>query len=240
MGALLAARSASEIIVAIVQHSCSRCGAEVDNSLPYCPACEAPQVRFLPRESAEEIVRLHAAAAPLVPVLGPSPGNTPNSAAAANDRARFLRAAIYAGAIGSLISTLPFAFLVGLPLAGVLAVRFYRRGPFFREVPPRAGFRLGALSGVLAFAMLVVVRTVSVAASGGGRDFRQGLVEAVHRAQATNPDPQVQQVFQFFLTQQGLTVLMVLSLVFTGVAFLLMAGLGGLVSASISRRRVPR
>ena len=228
----------NEIIATIVQHPCSRCGAAVDNSLPYCPGCEAPQVRFVPREPAEEIVQLRAATALLTPVLIPGPADIPDRAGA-TDRARFLRAAIYAGAIGSLIGILPFAFLVGLPLAGVLAVRFYRSGPFFLDVPPRVGFRLGALSGLFAFAMLVVVRTVSVATFGGGGEFRQGLVDSVHRAQATNPDPQVQPVFQFFLTQQGMTVMIVFGLVFTAVIFVLLAGLGGLVSASISRRRGP-
>lgn len=167
------------------------------------------------------------------PAAAPYPTSTPS------DRARFVRAAIYAGAIGSLIGMLPFAFLVGLPLAGVLAVRFYRSGPFFRDVSPRTGFSLGALSGLLAFAMLVVIRTVSIAASGGGGEFRRGLVDAVHRAQGSNADPQAQLVFQFFLSQRGMTVMIVFGLAFTAAVFLLLAGLGGLVSASISRRRRP-
>ncbi len=96
----------------------------------------------------------------------------------------FLRAAIYAGAIGTLLSTLPLGFVIGVPLAGVMAVRFYRGRSSAQLVAPTLGFRLGALSGLFGF--------------------------------------------------------MILGLLFMCVVFVLLAGLGGLISASLQQRRRPR
>jgi hypothetical protein len=150
----------------------------------------------------------------------------------------FLRAAIYAGAIGSLLSTLPLGFVIGVPLAGVVAVRFYK-GRAATLVAPTLGFRLGALSGLFAFGMLVLVRTIATALFGGGGELRQAMIERIHQVQTTNPDPQAQQIFQYFLTPQGMTVIMLLGLLFMCIVFVLLAGLGGLISASVQQRKPP-
>jgi hypothetical protein len=222
-----------------VPHPCSRCGAAVDDSSPFCPACEAPQVRFVPSESVRDTVQLHPETAPppAAPIPQVEPRNLPYPPARPPDQTRLLRAVVYAGAIGSLLSLLPLAFLIGLPLAGVLAVRFYRGRFLGLPVPPRLGFRLGALSGLFAFLMLVLVRTISISVSGGGGEFREGLVQTIHRAQAMNPDPQAQRVFNFFLTQQGMALMIIIGLLFTLAVFVLLAGVGGLISASMANRR---
>ncbi len=152
----------------------------------------------------------------------------------------FLRAAIYAGAIGTLLSTLPLGFVIGVPLAGVMAVRFYRGRSSAQLVAPTLGFRLGALSGLFGFGMLVLVRTITTAVFGGGGELRQAMVDKIHQAQAANADPQAQQIFHYFLTPQGMTVMMILGLLFMCVVFVLLAGLGGLISASLQQRRRPR
>src|SRR5213078_51745 len=138
-------------------HSCSRCGAAVDDSSPFCPACEAPQVSYVPRElePGQEAPRLHPATVPASPTPpGVSGYYAPSSRPVATpSHGSFLRAAIYAGAIATLLSTLPLGFIIGLPLAGVLAVRFYRSRGSAQHVAPALGFRLGALRGLFAFGM---------------------------------------------------------------------------------------
>ena len=183
------------------------------------------------------MVRLHPDAVPPSPVTVASVDRPSPRPASIPDRARFLRGAIYAGSIGSLLSLLPLGFAIGLPLAGVLAVRFYRSGVFQLSVPPKLGFRLGALSGLVAFGMLVLVKTISMAAFGGGGELRQGMLDTIHRAQTTNPDPQSQRILEFFLTQQGMAVMILASLLILCVIFVVLAGLGGLVSAAMSQRR---
>jgi hypothetical protein len=52
-----------------------------------------------------------------------------------------------------------------------------------------------------------------------------------------NPDPQAQRVFNFFLTQQGMALMIIIGLLFTLAVFVLLAGVGGLISASMANRR---
>jgi hypothetical protein len=222
-----------------VEHSCSRCGAAVDNSSPFCPTCEAPQVRFVPREHepGQEPPRFHPATVPPPPpvvVAGPSP--LPIRPAAVPSHGTFLRAAIYAGAIGSLLSLVPKGFLVGLPLAGVLAVRFFRMRDPNAALRPKAGFSLGALTGVIAFGILVTVGTITLTASNGWGEARKQLLEKMQQIQAANPDPQARQMIEFLLTPAGI----LLGLLLMCAVFVLLAGLGGLISAAVQQRRPPR
>jgi len=197
-------------------------------------------VQFVPREleAGQESPRLHPATVPPAPpVLIIEPSALPLRPTATPSHGSFLRAAIYAGAIGTLLSTIPLGFVIGVPFAGVVAVRYYKGRGTAPHLTPALGFRLGALSGLFAFGMLVLVRTITTAVFGGGGELRQGMVDRIHQAQATNSDPQVQQMFHYFLTPQGMTVLMLVGLFLMCVMFVLLAGLGGLISASVQRKR---
>lgn len=224
-----------------MEHPCNRCGAAVDNNSPFCPACEAPQIRFEAREDAQNTVRLHPATVPPAPVVMSVPGTEPYRAAStASERRRWLRAAIYAAAISALLSTIRFGVLIAMPLAGILAVRFYRSGPFVRSISPQQGFRLGALSGFFAFGIVTFVSVITVAGLGGQAEFRKRMLEAVHQYQAVNPDPQAQQVLQYFQTSQGMIVMVIGGMLFMCVVFVVVAGLAGMISASIANRRSPQ
>jgi hypothetical protein len=223
-----------------VEHPCNRCGAAVDNNSPFCPACEAPQIRFEPREDAQDAVRLHPATIPPAPVVVSASGTGPYHApAAASERRRWLRAAIYAGAIGALLSSIHYGVLIAMPLVGILAVRFYRSGAFVRSISSQQGFRLGALSGFFSFAMLSFVSAITVVGLGGQTEFRNRMLEVVRQYQAANPDPQAQQVFQYFQTAQGMTVMIIGGMLFMCVVFVVVAGLTGMISASLANRRSP-
>jgi RNA polymerase subunit RPABC4/transcription elongation factor Spt4 len=222
-----------------VQHPCSRCGAAVDDSSPFCPTCEAPQITFESREPASEVVRLHPETVPPSPVATPLPERIAYPSRA-SDRARFLRAAIYAAVIAALISTIRGGVLIAVPLAGILAVRFFRKATFDLIVPPRLGFRLGALSGLLLFGMLVLVSTVNIAAQGGNGELRERTLEMIRQYQAANPDPQAQQIFQYFQTAQGFVVLTLFGMLVTCIVMVVISGLAGLASAAFSQRRSGR
>ena len=148
----------------------------------------------------------------------------------------FLRAAIYAGAIGSLLSLIPKGFLVGLPLAGVLAVRFVRMRDNDTEIRPKVGFSLGALAGAIAFGILITVGTITLTASNGWGEARKQLLERMQQIQSANPDPQARQMVELLLTPAGI----LLCLLFLCAVFVLLAGLAGLVSASMQQRKPPR
>lgn len=134
--------------------------------------------------------------------------------------------------MGALLSILPFGFLLAFPLAGFLSVLFYRRRTWGVELSPSAGFRLGLLTGMLGFALFIMLAALDTVVSHAGGEIRQTMVDAVHRQQARTPDPQARQILDYFLTPNGLAVMIIVGLIFMGIVFVLLAGLGGAASAS--------
>lgn len=115
----------------------------------------------------------------------------------------------------------------------------YRRRNWLAEPPPSVGFRLGALSGLLGYGIFLILAAVQLAVSHGQNELRDAMIDAVHRQQERNPDPQARQMLDYFLTPHGLMLMMVLGLVLMGVLFIALSGAGGAVSAALLRRKDP-
>ena len=229
-----------------MEHPCQGCGAAVEDSTPFCSSCGAPQVRFSARAPSSNPT-----------VAGPGPPNVPPAGVswssyvrveaqppisyqvASFDRQAAVRSALNAGAIAAVLSLLPFGFILALPLAGFLGVLLYRRRSSAQAPSPGAGFKLGALCGVFGFAIFIILTAVNTLAFHAQKEFRSAMVEAVRHAQARNPDPQARQMLEYFTSPQGLVVMMALGFVFICVAFVLLSGLGGAMSAALLRRKGP-
>lgn len=174
-------------------------------------------------------------AAPVAPAtLAPHPPEVPaRSEASIRNTSSAWRSAATAGLVGVLLSLLPLGVVLGFPLAGFLAVIFYRRRTWGVELSPSAGFRLGLLTG---FAMSVVLGPLVAFSTGSDR---QRLIDGLHQQQARALDPQARQMLDYFLTPNGLATLIIASLIVAGILFVLLSGLGGAVSAWLQRRKRP-
>ena len=224
----------------MVEHACQNCGAAVDDSSPFCPSCGASQIQFLRPESSPTVVNVQRVVLNASQALSfglEAPPVAPE--VVSGDSTRALRSAISAAAIAAVLSALPFGFILALPLGGFLSVLLYRRRGFSRELSPAAGFRLGALTGVFAFAMFVVLVALETLISHSSGDLREMMLEAVRRAQLRNPDPQAGPIFEYLKTAQGLIVMMITGLIFLCVVFGVLAGIGGSISASLNQRKRP-
>jgi len=147
-----------------------------------------------------------------------------------------VRSALNAGAIAAVLSMLPLGFVVAMPLAGYLGVKLYRRRSFAPEPSTGAGFKIGALCGAFGFAIFVALTAVITLASHAQDKFKTAIIEAVQRAQAGYPDNQAQSL-DYFTTPHGMVVFLILVAVFSCVAFVLLSGIGGAISAGLGRRR---
>lgn len=87
--------------------------------------------------------------------------------------------------------------------------------------------------------MFVVLMAADALVSHTGDEIRRQMIEAVHRAQLRSPDLQSRQLMEYFLTQQGMAVLMVLGLILVCIVFVLLGGVGGSLSAGLLRRKDP-
>ena len=156
------------------------------------------------------------------------------------DRQAAIRSALNAGAIAAVLCLLPLGFIVAMPMAGYFGVRLYRRRSLAPELPPGAGFKLGAISGLFGFLIFAALTAVTTVAFRAQNDFRGAMIEAVRRAQARNPDPQARQMLEYFISPHGMVVMLVMGGILICVAFVLLSGLGGAISAALFRKKGPR
>lgn len=145
------------------------------------------------------------------------------------------RTAFGASLVGVVISLL-LGPVAGAPAGGFLAVMFYRRRTWPAELPHSAGFRLGSLAGAIGSAIFMLVEA-ALALGTGHNEMRDKMIEAIHRQQARNPDPEAQQMLNYLLTPHGLMLAMALGIVFMAVIFILLSGVGGMISARLLRRK---
>ncbi len=221
-----------------MEHLCSQCAATVEDASPFCPSCGASQVRFSVSQESRGAVAVSNPTsvnqAVAAHITFPQPQVNEDSRAT-------IRAAIYAGLIGAVLSSIPAGpnFILALPLAGFLSVLFYRRWTHGPEPRAAAGFRLGALAGLFGFLAFLVFTAIGTWTFHAEGEIRQAMLEAVRQQQSRATDPQVQHMFDYFVTPQGMMIMMGVGFLMMGIAFVLLSGVGAALGASLLRRKHP-
>jgi len=220
-----------------MEQSCPRCGSEIEPLTTFCPNCAAPQIHFHGRQSSQNPVVVSGAQSPVVVA---SEHNVTPPTSNYNQHAA-LRAALHAGVVAAILSFIPLrsAFVFALPVAGFLCVLLYRRRIPEKQLSPGAGFKLGSLAGLFAFAIFVVLTAAATLFSHAENELREAMLQAIHQAQARSPDAQARQMLDYFTTPHGLVVMMIMGFAFTGVMFVLLSGMGGSISAKLLHRKGP-
>ena len=132
----------------------------------------------------------------------------------------------------------PFAgFGLGMLIGGSLSVVFYRRRIPAANVTPGMGARLGMVTGILGGGIFAIVLVIGTMLFHAWDSIRDKLIEGVEQAAARNPDPQAQQVMEFFKSPQGIVLLLTTALIGTLIAFVIFSGLGGALGAALLRRK---
>jgi len=195
------------------------CGAELPAGALFCHKCGRPQ-RDLPSGDPEPPVVQAMSAPPPVAVVQPLPLNFHNPIA--------VRIAFVVAMVTALLSWLPLVNIVMWVAAGFFAVFFYRRrtGDLLSV---RAGVRMGWMTGVLSFAITIVIFTASVlpqALSGGIAQIFQSQFKNVS-------DPNVQEALKMFESGGGLAFLLVLTLMMLFVFITGLSVAGGALGAKV-------
>jgi len=208
-----------------VEHPCYKCGATVEEGTPFCPQCNAPQIR------------VGGISADLSPEI-PQPDQHTGSYHAGIQWSQGLPSAALAGLAAAFLMFIPLgAFGLGMIAAGVLSVLFYRKRNPGVNLTPSLGARLGAVSGVLGFGMFAVLTAIEVAVFHGGGALREAMQQAIEQSAARSSDPQVQQILDYLKSPAGLVLMMICGLAIFFVLFLIFASLGGAVSAMLLRHK---
>jgi hypothetical protein len=120
---------------------------------------------------------------------------------------------------------------------GFLAVVFDRQSQRGIMIKTSSGAALGALGGLLWFAMSSIFEALVVIFLHKGPELRNELLAKIQQAASQTSDPQVVAVFERFKSQGGLEFLMLMGLVFAFLASIVLGSLGGALGGAILGRR---
>jgi hypothetical protein len=195
-----------------MQSDCHRCGHPIEAQLAFCPACGAPQIRVSrAADPSQEETTASDSGIP-APPSPDSPFTAQLSSTVGIDWRYFLRTAIPLAALTDVLTmTLhPLTLFVFLPANLVWAISRYRR---HRPVAigRGQGARMGAMMGLLSFAFFLAFFLISI--SFQHAQYRDVMITQIHQLSAQNPDPQAQQMLQWFATPDGLITFTAIALV---------------------------
>ena len=219
----------------LMDHPCYKCAQVVEDGIPFCAHCGAPQIRVaIPDLSLGTISSGAEAVAQGNPAL---PG-------AANLPLPYLPiswvATLQPCALAALISVLlialglnPFVAMLG---AGILAVTFSRRRSPEVVLKAGTGARLGAISGLFCFAMSATVEAVVVVVFHKGPEIRNAMLQVIQQAATKSNDPQVAAALEYFKSPPGMTVLLLFALVSAFFAAIILGSIGGSLAGAFLGR----
>ncbi len=118
---------------------------------------------------------------------------------------------------------------------GALAVALYQNRMSV-ALTSGLGARLGALTGLIGFAIFAVAQGLLMLVLGSGGRFRQALQEAVRQQAQRNPNPETEHMMRWMLTPEGMATMVTLGMVAFLAGFVLFCALGGVIGASLFRR----
>lgn len=205
----------------------------MEEGRPFCPHCSAPQIRVIVAEPLSVTVPIFNA--PEIPQSGaglPASQTVP-VLAVPMQWSQALKPCALAAGVAALLMLLGLNPFVGMLAVGFLAVVFYRQGNPESWIRPGTGARLGALGGLICFAMASVVEALVVLTLHKGLEIRQALLTALNQAAARTSDPQALAVFERFKSPEGLQFLLIFGLLFGLIASVVLAAMTGAVGATI-------
>jgi hypothetical protein len=217
-----------------MEQPCYKCGQTVEQGIPFCPHCSAPQIRVVVEEPAVPAELSDPDGSSGVATLSAS--QTVPVLALPMQWSQALRPCALAALIASLLMSLGLNPFVAMFSTGFLAVFFYRQRARGIAVKPARGSGIGALAGLLWFAMSSVVETLIVIFLHKGPELRNAMLGKLQQLSSQTSDPQVLAMFERFKSPGGLEFLMLSSLVFAFLASIVLSGLGGAAGGAILGR----
>src|ERR1051326_1538637 len=219
-----------------MQNICYRCGRPIEEQTPFCSACGAPQIRVSMPEQPLEVPEKQPQDSPPVFQNRPFPASGGVALSTGIAWRDFIRAATPLAAVTGILTVplAPVGLFVLLPANLIWAIARYRRN---RPLAIRAGqgARMGAMMGVLSFGFFLgcFLATITLWQT----QYREVMIARINEIAAQNPDPQAQQMTQWFTTPHGLIVFTAIGLGTILLIFLVIGMGSGALAITLGRAR---
>jgi hypothetical protein len=222
-----------------MDHPCHKCGQSIEDGKAFCAQCGAPQIRVLMPEAPIDHTIAAGAAAVLPSVSQETLPIFPGAGirSAPSRWSQYLRPCALAAGVGALLMSVGLNAFVGALGAGFLAATLAERRSPGSTTRATAGAAVGGLSGLLLFCMSAFLETLAVVVLHKGYELRSQMMEKVQQAAARYPGPEVQPFIDFVNSPGGFAFMLVASLIFALLMFVVLGGVGGAVSAAFSGKR---
>lgn len=200
---------------------------------PFCPYCSAPQIRVVISDAVPAAMPIgEVTVPPRIPTELPASQTVPVLAVPTH-WSQAVKPCALAALVASLLMSLGLNPFVAMLAVGFLAVVFYRQGHPGALLGAGAGARLGAISGLLWFAISSIFEALVVLVLHKGPEIRQYLLTAVNQAASRTNDPQALAMFDRFKTPDGIEVLMIIGLIAAFFASIVLGAIGGALGGSV-------
>jgi hypothetical protein len=220
-----------------MDHPCHKCGNSVEDGKAFCSHCGAPQIRVaVPEALPESIPAGSGSTIALDREVGPISSGIPLGSMPVS-RAHALQPCAFAVAVAVGLTVLglnPFVAALG---SGFLAVAFSRRRSPGTLIRGGTGAKLGAFSGLLFFGVSTILETLALAVLHKGAEVRSAMLDKVEQAAARYPTSEVQPFLDFVKSPDGFAIMMVASVIFGLLAFIVLGSCGGALGAALLGRR---
>jgi hypothetical protein len=218
-----------------MEQPCYKCRQGVEEGVTFCPHCAAPQIRVMVAEPSPAAVPAAEAGLAAASVLPAS--QTVPVLAIPMQWSQALKPCALAALVSSILLSLGLNPFVAMLCVGFLAVVFHRQGRQGIAIRPGTGARLGAIGGLLWFAMSSILEALVVLFLHKGAEVRQNLLQVIDQAASRTNDQEVLAWFSRLKTPQGLEVLMIVGLATVLVAAVVLGTLGGALAGTIFGRK---
>ncbi|MGA2344521.1 MAG: hypothetical protein ABSF93_00865 [Candidatus Sulfotelmatobacter sp.] len=216
-----------------MEQLCYKCGQTVEEGVPFCPHCAAPQIRVVMAEAAPAFAVANAQDSAALPASQTLP-----MIALPMQWSRSVKPCAVAALAASILMVLGLMVpLIAVLGAGFLAVAFYRRNNPGVMVGAGAGARLGALCGFLCSLITGVLGAMRVVVLHEGNEIRKFVLDMVRQTAARYPDPQLQPNFEWMRSPDGVMFMTVFLVIVSALAIVLLGTLGGVLGSAVLGRR---
>jgi len=220
-----------------MEQPCYKCGQAVDEGVAFCPHCSAPQIRVVVAQPVAVPTQLAEITASPAGSVALSASQTVPVLAVPMEWSRAVRPCGMAALVASLLMAMGLNPFVAMLSVGFLAVLFFRQREAGVPVKALSGAGLGAIAGLLWFAISSALEAMAVIFLHKGPEIRAQLIAKIDQTAAQTSDPQVLAMFDRLKTPAGLELAILSGVLFALLAGIALGGLGGALAAAIFGRR---